>query len=192
MPEGDERTAGAPRSRRERFGRASARPAELAGRKDAFVAYLKERVYATFTGLAIILAVDLGDHPEADHALVALLLGVLGITVAGFVSDILSHLAVHRTFPDGTEFAIRLRVAAGSISTMVTPGILLALALFGVLEIDTALRICLIVYIATLGVIGWLAVRRSRLTWWQQLSALAMLIALGLVVVGLQTLAHSY
>ena len=85
-----------------------------------------------------------------------------------------------------------VRVAGGSLSTVVTPGILIALALFGVLEVETALRICLVVYIATLGVIGWLAVRRSRLTWWQQLSALAMLVALGLLVVGLQTLAHSF
>ena len=39
--------------------------------------------------------------------------------------------------------------------------------------------------------IGLLAVRGSRLVWWKQLVALGILLVLGLVVVGLQTLAHS-
>lgn len=69
--------------------------------------------------------------------------------------------------------------------------VLLALAAFGVLGLDTALRAASTVYIATLGLVGWVAVRRSRIAWWQQLLALAILMALGLAVVGLQILAHS-
>ena len=85
MTEDADRPDGPRLSRRERYGRAKAHRAQLAGRTDAFVSYLKERVYATFTGLAIVLVVATGDHPEADHALIALVLGVLGITAAGFV-----------------------------------------------------------------------------------------------------------
>ena len=59
------------------------------------------------------------------------------------------------------------------------------------MEVDRALRICVIVLIVTLALIGWLAVRRSHLLWWKQLLALGMLLALGLLVVLLQTIAHS-
>lgn len=156
-----------------------------------FVEYFKERVYATFTGLAIILVVSANDAHDAAHAVLALLLGVVGITAAGFVSGVISHLAVHRDFPGGAELRAQLRIAGGALGTLVTPMILLALAWFGVLPLPAALRAAEIVYVATLAVIGWFAVRRSRLDLWKQLLALTILVTLGLVVVLLQTLAHS-
>ena len=156
-----------------------------------FVEYFKERVYATFTGLAIVLVVSSNDAHDAGHAVLALLLGVVGITAAGFVSGVISHLAVHRDFPGGAELRAQLRIAGGALGTLVTPMILLALAWFGVLPLPAALRAAEIVYVATLAVIGWFAVRRSRLDLWKQLLALTILVTLGLVVVLLQTLAHS-
>jgi uncharacterized membrane protein YfcA len=153
--------------------------------------YFKERVYATFTGLAIVLVVLANEHADAEHALFALLLGVLGITAAGFVSDMISHLAVHREFPERIDLIVMLRVAGGALGTVITPGILLLLAWMNVMSLTAALRAASIVYVVTLAVIGWFAVRRSRLEWWRQLIALAVLVALGLAVVGLQTLAHS-
>jgi hypothetical protein len=39
-------------------------------------------------------------------------------------------------------------------------------------------------------VIGWVAVRRLELRWWQRLLALGAEAVLGLAVVGLQVLAH--
>ena len=164
---------------------------ELEGREDAFVMYFKERVYATFTGLAIVLVVLANEHADAEHALFALLLGVLGITAAGFVSDMISHLAVHREFPERIDLIVMFRVAGGALGTVITPGILLLLAWMNVMSLTAALRAASIVYVVTLAVIGWFAVRRSRLEWWRQLIALAVLVALGLAVVGLQTLAHS-
>lgn len=176
---------------RGRSARARERLSDLEGRDDAFVGYFKERVYATFTGLAIVLVVSANDQHDPEHALFALLLGVLGITAAGFVSDVVSHLAVHQEFPARVDFAIMLRIAGGALGTVVTPGILLLLAWLAVLPLETALRVSSIVYVVTLGVIGWFAVRRARLDWWQRLVALGVLVALGLAVVGLQTLAHS-
>lgn len=161
------------------------------GDAEAFVKYFKERVYATFTGLAIVLVVSASDHADADHAFFALVLGVVGITAAGFVSDIVSHLAVHQEFPGGAEFALLGRIAGGALGTVLVPAILVGLAWIGVLQLDTSLRIASIVYIATLGVIGWLAVGRARLSWLQKLLALTILLALGLLVIALQTLAHA-
>lgn len=164
---------------------------EAGGDEAAAAAYFKERVYATFTGLAIVLVTSASAHPEPDHAFLALVLGVLGITAAGFASEVISHLAVHREFPDRAGFGRMLRIAGGALGTVIVPGIILAFAWGGVIGLDGALSACVIVLILTLAVIGWFAVRRSHLPWWQQLVALAMLLALGLFVIGLQTLAHS-
>lgn len=177
--------------RRTRAERARDRITELEGHTDDFVAYFKERVYATFTGLAIVLVAAAAAHPTPEHALLALVLGVVGITAAGFVSDVISHLAVHQEFPGLREWAILGRIALGALGTMLVPGILIALAWLDVMSIEAALRASIIVYIATLGIIGWFAVRRSTLRWWEQLFALLILVALGFVVIGLQTLAHS-
>jgi len=157
----------------------------------AAATYFKERVYATFTGLAIVLVTATAFHPEADHAFFALVLGVLGITAAGFVSEIISHLAVHREFPDRRRVEEMLKVAGGAMGTVLIPGGILVLSWVDVLDIDTALTVCAFVFIGTLAVIGWLGVRRSRLPLRQQLLALLLLLALGLLVIGLQTVAHS-
>ncbi|WP_211368134.1 hypothetical protein [Microbacterium rhizomatis] len=187
----DREPVGRRRDRGGRKPRAQDRLAEFEGRDDAFVMYFKERVYATFTGLAIVLVVWASGHAEADHAFFALVLGVLGITAAGFVSDVISHLAVHQEFPSGTELRILFQVAGGALGTVLIPGILFVLAWVEVISVDAALRASLIVYIVTLAVVGWFAVRRSHLIWWKQLLVLLVLIALALLVVLLQALGHS-
>ncbi|MFG6475828.1 hypothetical protein ACFXP7_05520 [Microbacterium sp. P06] len=179
------RGAGARRpTRRQRIEDSGIDPADIA-------AYFKERVYATFTGLAIVLVAATSEHPEADHAFFALILGVIGITAAGFVSEIISHLSVHQEFPDRAGFVLALRIAGGAMGTVLVPGVILVLAWIDVFPLDGALIACVVVFIMTLAVIGWFAVRRSRLPWWQQLLALVILLALGLLVIGLQTIAHS-
>lgn len=160
------------------------------GDDEAYVKYFKERVYATFTGLAIVLVVSVGAHADAAHGLIALLLGVLGIVAAGFVSDVIAHLAVHRSLPTAAEFVMLLRIAAGGFGTVVAPAIVLVLAQFDVIDDEVALRTAIIIYIVTLAVIGWLTVRRSQLAWWGQLVVLAILVAFGLLVIGVQALAH--
>lgn len=116
---------------------------------------------------------------------------MLGIVVAGFVADIVSHLAVHQHLPDGRDMRILLRIAGGALSTVIVPGILLILAWSGVLELEGAIRASVIVYLVTLGLVGWFAVRRSLLPWWKQLLVLAVLIVLALGAVFIQILAKS-
>lgn len=177
--------------RRSRSERARSRLEELSAGDDDFVAYFKERIYATFTGLAIVLVVSASAHPEPSHAVLALLLGVAGIVAAGFVSDVVAHLAVHQHLPDRHEFAILGQIAGGGLSTLVVPGLLLVLSWLEVMPVVAALRASTVVYIATLAVVGWFAVRRSKLVWWKQLLVLVVLTGLGLAVVGIQILAKS-
>ncbi|GAA2978225.1 fatty acid desaturase [Microbacterium terrae] len=191
QPEHDEDRAErlAPGDPRGRHERRRARIAE-AGGEDGLVAYFKERVYATFTGLAIVLVVA-GKHPEPQHAFLALVFGVLGIVVAGFVSEIVGHLVVHGGFSSRAELIVPLRVASAALGTVVLPAALVGAAWLGWIEIDAALRIASWIYIGTLVVIGLLVVRGARLRWWQTLLALGLLVALALLVLLLQTLAKS-
>ncbi|WP_350348094.1 hypothetical protein ABIQ69_15890 [Agromyces sp. G08B096] len=169
-----------------RTGR-SERPAEE--RAEA----LKERVYATFTGLAIVLVQHANvEHVSPARATVTLLVGIVAITAAGFVAEVVAHLAVHSAFPGRAEAGRMVRVSASAIGSVAVPLLLLALAWAGVFELDRALRAASIVYLATLGLIGYVAVRRTRVAWWKQLVALGALVALGGVVVLLQQLAHGH
>ena len=59
-------------------------------------------------------------------------------------------------------------------------------------ELDGALRAASIPYVVTLGLIGFVAVRRTHLAWWKQLVALGTLVALGVGVILLQQLAHGH
>lgn len=154
---------------------------------------LKERVYATFTGLAIVLVqYNNVEHVVASNATYALLIGIAGITVAGFAADVIAHMSVHAAFPSGEELARMLRIAGSALASAFVPLVLLVLASTDVIELEPALRAASIVYLATLGVIGWFAVRRTRLGFWQQLVALAILVALGGLVILLQQLAHEH
>lgn len=154
---------------------------------------LKERVYASFTGLAIVL-VQLGnvEHLAAQQATFALLVGIGGITAAGFVADIVAHLAVHAAFPEGRELRVMLRIAGEALASASVPLILLVLAWIGAFELEGALVASSIIYLVTLGLVGYIAVRRTRVEWWKQLIALGILVGLGLAVIGLQQLAHAH
>ncbi|MEE3852004.1 hypothetical protein VZC37_16800 [Gordonia sp. LSe1-13] len=157
------------------------------------VTFLKERVYATFTGLAIVLTLYNGaDHHSAAYAFEILSMGVLAVILAGFASDGIAHLSVHRHFPRGNEIRTLLRIAGHALETLVVPIGLIVAAWIGILELDTALLIAGFVYIGTLGLTGWLAVRNAEVTWWQKLAALITLVVIGLIVLSVQVFAHSH
>jgi len=182
-----EGAAGDGTERHGRRGKRDGRPVEE--RADA----LKERVYATFSGLAIVLVQQANvEHLGARQATLALLVGIVGITAAGFVAEVISHLTVHAAFPSSAELGRMARVSGEALASASVPLILLGLAWLGVIELEGALRAASILYIVTLALVGFLAVRRTHVEWWKQLIALAILVALGLAVIGLQQLAHGH
>ncbi|WP_156891223.1 hypothetical protein [Agromyces subbeticus] len=152
---------------------------------------VKERVYAAYTGLAIVLVQHSHlEHIDATRATLTLLIGIVAITSAGYVADIVAHLSVRAAFPNRVEMGRMLRTAGTAIASAGVPLVLLALAAFGVFSLNAALWAASIVYVATLGLIGYLAVRRTGVVWWQQVFAFGTLVALGLTVVVLQQYAH--
>ncbi|MFC7533811.1 hypothetical protein [Actinoplanes sp. GCM10030250] len=150
---------------------------------------LKERVYITFTALAVVLALR-SHHPTADEAAVTLLIAVTGTLLAVFVADVVSHIAVHAALPMRSELRQMLRVVFGALGSLLLPFVFLALAAGEVWKVEAALRASTIALVSALIAIGYGAVRRVRLPLWQKLIVLFAEFALGAAVVAVELLAH--
>ena len=137
----------------------------MRGREHAFELFFKESVYASFTGFAIIVVVIVDGHSDARQALVGLVLGVLGIVVAGFVAEIVAHLSPCTVCSTPRpEFALVVWTAAGGLGTVITPALMLILAAARRPAPDgAALAAAMVVYMATFGIIGWLAINGAPL-----------------------------
>jgi hypothetical protein len=84
-----------------------------------------------------------------------------------------------------------LRVSVGGLLAVTVPLILLGLSALGGLSFPNALSWAIGAYVATLAVIGYLAVRNVPLQWWARILVLSALVVLGGVVIALQLLAHA-
>ena len=82
------------------------------------------------------------------------------------------------------------RVTFGAFAAVVLPLVFIGAAALNLWAISTALTASTIVLIVSLVLIGYLAVRRVRMQWWQRLIALGAEFALGAAVVGIELLAH--
>jgi hypothetical protein len=155
------------------------------------VPYLKERVYVTFIGLAVLLALSAHSSDTVPAEVVgSLVVAALGAGLAGLVSELVAHLAAHGHLPDAGEMRHLLRVSSGALATIVAPVLVLLLAVVGLVPIEIALGIAVWVMAVTLGAVGYAAVFRSRLAWWKKLAVFAALVVVGLLVIGIQLLAH--
>lgn len=150
---------------------------------------LRERIYLAFTALAVVLALT-SRHVEAPQALATLSITVLGTLSAILVADVVSHLVVQERPMSRAELRHAVGASFGALSGVGLPILFLVIAWVFSLPADTALRASAIGLIVALVVIGYVAIRRIRLRWWQRLVALGAEAAIGLVVVGLQVLAH--
>ena len=156
----------------------------------ARAAHLKERIYLTFAALAVVITLSSHGHATAGQSATTLIVTVLGTLLAVFTADLVSHLVVHGCLFTRAELRHAVGSSFGALSTVVLPFIFLGVAALEVWSTEAALRASAIALLASLIVIGWVAVRRIPLTWFQRLIALGAEAALGLAVIGLQVLAH--
>lgn len=153
--------------------------------------HLKERIYVTFTALAVVLALrSHADEVTAGTAASTLVITVVGILLAVLTADFMSHLVVHARMPSRGEAAHMVRVSAGAFGAVVLPLVFVVLAGTGVWRIEAALRASTIALLVALGVVAFLAVRRVRIPGWQKVLVLLAEVVLGAAVVGLELLAH--
>lgn len=152
---------------------------------------LKERVYVTFTALAVVLAL-LSDpaHTTVGTAARTLTLTVVGTALAVLVADVVAHVTVHAALPTASETRHMVIVSAGALSVLVLPLLLLAGSALGLLGLGTALRSSSALLVLSLVGTGFLAVRRLRLPLGQRLLVLLAEAALGLAVIGIEVAVH--
>jgi hypothetical protein len=154
-------------------------------------ARLRERVYVTFTALAVLMVT--GGHsvsPDPRETLAVLVVTVVGVLLAGFTSDVVAHMLVRRQFPDRRELRHMSAVSVRALGAILFPCGFLALALAGWLPAFTSVWLSVVALLMALGVIMWIAVRRTDLAWGKRLLALTGVVGLGVVVVALEYLAH--
>lgn len=152
---------------------------------------LRERVYVTFATLAVTLTLMAHAHGlGAGTAAASLTITAVGTVAAAWLAELISQLAAHGGFPDRHHLAAMTRTSAGALVTLVFPLLALAIAGLGWWEVTTALRVGVGVLIATLVLIAWLGIRRTKLPWPARILALGVLAALAVGVVGLKLLAH--
>jgi len=151
---------------------------------------LKERIYATFTGLAILAAVVAGGHAAAWDAFLTVLVGVFGISLAGFVAEAVAYQVGHKKLPDRAELGVMGKIALTALGSASVPLIVLALSGFGLLDVDLALRLGMALYAVTLVGIFLVAAHRSGLSALQKLVSSAMFVGVAGLVVGVLLVAH--
>lgn len=170
-------------------------PVDPAGRSEPSVRQraesLKERVYMSFTSLAVVLALRSHAHETTPGAAAATLsIVVVGSLLGIFVADLLSHLTVHARLPSGHELHHMIAVSTGALSVLVTPLLLLTAAGLGLWSMAVALQWAVVVLVVTLLFIGYLAIRRLELPVHHKAIIVFAEVVLSLLVIGLELLAH--
>ncbi len=152
---------------------------------------LKERVYITFTALAVVLALraDIA-HETIGGAAGTLTVAVIGTLLAVLLADVVAHITVHQALPTRAELVHMVVVVLGAAETLVLPLLVIGLAALGLFSLEVALTTSTVILVVTLIAVGYLAVRRLKLPLVQRLLVLLAEFVLGLVVVGLELLAH--
>jgi len=156
------------------------------------VALLRERLYGAISCLATLAI--LARYSDEDTSALARILDIAvatgGLWAASLLSHWVAHLAVFGQAPQRRD-AMRIVQTSGQIvAAAVPPLIVLLVAVFGVLETDTAMWIAMWTLVGELGLIALLAVRKTRLPWWQRALAVAALVGVGLIVVVIKIIAH--
>ncbi len=152
---------------------------------------LKERICVAFTSLAVIVMMRGTSHaPEADTAIRTLILTVFGTVIAVFLADVTAHHVAHQQPADGEQMRLIVRRSFGGILVTIPPIVCLLGAAITLWTADVALTLATIALLATLCLIGYIAVRRLPIPRWQKAVALAGQTSIGVVIIAIDFAAH--
>lgn len=155
-------------------------------------AILRERLYGNIACLSTLLV--LTQHTTGDttagYALLDVALATGGLFGASLFAEFVSHLGVHGERLHRGDWRILLGTSGQIVQAALVPVLLLAVAALGWWDFHPALWTSVWVLVAQMGVFSFLAVRRTGLSWWGRSLLIAAIVAFGLVVIGIKTLAH--
>ena len=152
---------------------------------------LRERIYGSIACLSTLLVIT--GYPALEHpwtSVVDVLIATGGLWTASSLAEIVSHLGAHRSPPKATEIRHLIWVSGQIMAASAVPLALLVLSAVHVLPLHAAVWSGVWVLIAEMGLLAYATVRRTSLQWWGKAALIGSLVALGLLVVFLKTLAH--
>jgi hypothetical protein len=152
-------------------------------------AVLRERVYITFTAIAVLVVLR-HEHADVRDAAVTLLIAVLGSIAAGLFAEILSHGLVYQRRIYKDDWKHMFNVAGAGLVVLVPPMFMLFFARVEVIPLEWALRIGLLLLASSLAVFGLQAFKPIPMPPWRKMLGLAGLVAAAYGVVGIELLAH--
>ncbi|MCD7100774.1 hypothetical protein [Pseudoclavibacter sp. 13-3] len=158
--------------------------------RDEAASRLKERIYITFTALAVVLT--LASHTDATppQAVATLIVTVIGSVLAMFLAEILAHFVTHERMFTAREARRAASTSVGATTAIALPILMLMAAWADFWKLEIALRLSTALLIVWLVGIGFAAARRLKLSVRQKLMVMVAEAALGLLVVGLELMAH--
>lgn len=156
------------------------------------MAVLRERLYGAISCLATLAV--LSRYTDEETSAWARVLDVAvtmgGLWAASLLADLVAHMGVYRHAPRGHAALRMLQASKQILQAAFLPLLVLVAAGIGLLNTETATWIAIWVLVAELGIIALLAVRRTQLPWWQEALTVAVLVGLGVLVVGIKIIAH--
>ncbi len=152
---------------------------------------LRERIYVAFTTLAVIITLRVHDaDPSTGGALSTLAVTVASTVCAVYLADLLSHMVVHAHLPARPEHRRTVASTLGAGAVAMPPLGCIALAGTGVYSTSTGLLAAMVLTIATLTIIGVIAVHNLDLPQGHRIVILAAEALIGVVALTLGLLAH--
>ncbi|MFE7775116.1 hypothetical protein ACFU5O_14670 [Streptomyces sp. NPDC057445] len=122
---------------------------------DIAAARLKERIYATITLTAVVVALAETKAPDHIEAALTVAVTALGVWLATVVADEQAHRAVSGRGATRPEIRTALHVSSPLLVVAAGPLVLIGLSALGALDLVTALLISAGVEVATLFMWGW-------------------------------------
>ena len=150
-----------------------------------------EGVYGTILYMALIVA-NADDDTKASQ----ILLVSLGTVFVFWGAHVYASTITGHGIKGGKE--TRLRVAftearhhlRGMLIATILPSVPLALSVFGVIDMETAVDIALYIGIVVLGVAAYLAFAERKSPWWARILGTIGSVAFGLVVLLFNVIVH--
>ncbi|WP_018772494.1 hypothetical protein [Arthrobacter sp. 131MFCol6.1] len=131
------------------------------------------------------------DETTPGAAAATLSIVVIGSLLGILVADLLSHLTVHSQLPTREQLRRMTAVSASGLGVLVVPLLLLAGAGLGLWTTAVALAWAIVVLVASLGIAGFLAIRRLEIPLRYKTAIMFAEVVLSLVVIGFELVAHN-
>ncbi|MER7176755.1 hypothetical protein [Streptomyces mesophilus] len=155
---------------------------------DALRERLKERIYASISLLAVLVALAQGGH--STHWAVVASVGVtaLGLWLATLIADLQSLPVAHGRLPHIAEIRHMLFTSSPLLTTAIGPLLMTGLSAVGLMGVTTALWISVASELTTLAAWGFAGARRIGAGLLGGLVIAGLNATLGLAVVGVKLL----